>query len=272
MTELPAGVNLVAWIVFAVAAAVAARFYGSHLRTMLREGGEVRTDSFRPADFGAAAGLTLFLIMILVGSAKAEPTKVAESAMIQSAMVFLAIIAVIYGRFWLKTSSPREVFGFQRVRLPALPGRALFFFVAALPLFYLAAALATHWLGNDQNPQEIVQYFRDSVQNSDRRAVLLTSIFAVLVAPFCEETIFRGYIYGAFKRFVGPKTALLVSAGLFAAVHQNASAFGPLFILALCLSLAYEATGSLAVPMLIHAFFNGTNLVLMYALVQATGG
>ena len=43
---------------------------------------------------------------------------------------------------------------------------------------------------------------------------------------------------------------------LFAGVHVHLPSFGPLFVLGGCLTLAYEWSGSILVPMTMHALFN----------------
>ena len=52
---------------------------------------------------------------------------------------------------------------------------------------------------------------------------------------------------------------------IFALVHQHIGTMVPLFSLGLVLVLAYELTGSLLVPIFIHALFNlgSTALILM---------
>ncbi|HEX4086971.1 MAG TPA: CPBP family glutamic-type intramembrane protease, partial [Chthoniobacteraceae bacterium] len=61
----------------------------------------------------------------------------------------------------------------------------------------------------------------------------------------------------------GPLAAAVLSAALFAGMHLSASAFPALFVLALCLTLAYEASGSLLVNIFMHALFNCWNLFLV---------
>ena len=61
---------------------------------------------------------------------------------------------------------------------------------------------------------------------------------------------------------------MLLTSLLFAAIHMNGPVFLPLFVLAVCLTLAYEATGSLWVPMLMHALFNGVMIGMMFYTAQ----
>ena len=95
-----------------------------------------------------------------------------------------------------------------------------------------------------------------------RSTALLFMAMAVLVAPLVEETIFRGYLYGVTKRFTDRWFASIFISFVFACVHQHLGSTAPLFVLAMGFSVAYELTGSLLVPMIMHAMFNGTNLIL----------
>ena len=83
---------------------------------------------------------------------------------------------------------------------------------------------------------------------------------ACIVAPIAEETIFRGFLYPVLKRFVQPLVAAFVVSGIFAALHTNAYAAIPLVVFALILTVLYEWTGSLWVPVGVHAVFNSVNI------------
>jgi len=92
--------------------------------------------------------------------------------------------------------------------------------------------------------------------------------YVSVIAPAAEETIFRGYIYAVLKRNIGAVGAALLSAALFGAMHMNLGALPALFVLSLCLTLAYEATGSLLVNIFMHAFFNLSMLLAMLSLAR----
>jgi membrane protease YdiL (CAAX protease family) len=70
---------------------------------------------------------------------------------------------------------------------------------------------------------------------------------------------------------MGGVGAAVISAGLFAAMHLSVSSLPALFVLALCLTLAYEATGSLLVNIFMHGLFNLWNLLVMLKLAGHLG-
>jgi membrane protease YdiL (CAAX protease family) len=108
-------------------------------------------------------------------------------------------------------------------------------------------------------------------QASDTGTICLTMLLGVVVAPAAEETIFRGYLYGVLKRYTGGLAAAVLSAALFAAMHLSLSSLPALFILALCFTLAYEATGSLLVNIFMHAFFNLWNFLVVLWVARHPG-
>ena len=111
-----------------------------------------------------------------------------------------------------------------------------------------------------------VEAVQDSVkllQTSTDPAILGLMVFAaVIVAPLCEEIVFRGYLYPAAKKFVGPWAAGVSSALVFAAAHGSLAALLPLFIFGCLLVFIYEKTGSLWAPVAVHFSFNGATVLI----------
>ena len=56
----------------------------------------------------------------------------------------------------------------------------------------------------------------------------------------------------------------MLPSAVWASLH-GLTAFAPLLALGVVLSLAYERTGNLAVPMLAHALFNLNTILLLLA-------
>ena len=86
------------------------------------------------------------------------------------------------------------------------------------------------------------------------------------LAPFFEETVFRGVMLPLFVRRFGLGAGVLLTSALFAGIHMNLQATAPLFVVAVGCSLAYVYTGSLWVPVTMHALFNGINLLFLLVL------
>jgi membrane protease YdiL (CAAX protease family) len=114
-----------------------------------------------------------------------------------------------------------------------------------------------------------VEQMQDSVKllqdTRDPLILALMAVTAVIVAPVCEEILFRGYLYPAAKRFAGPWVAGIGTALIFAAAHGSLSPLLPLFVLGCLLVLAYEWTGSLWAPIAMHFCFNGATVIIQLA-------
>ncbi len=86
---------------------------------------------------------------------------------------------------------------------------------------------------------------------------LAVASLAVLVAPLLEEFFFRGWAQGALERRMAPWPAILVTAGVFAALH-GLDAFGLVPRLALATGAGYAAwaTRSIWPSVGLHAAYN----------------
>jgi membrane protease YdiL (CAAX protease family) len=115
-----------------------------------------------------------------------------------------------------------------------------------------------------------VEKVQDTVaifQKENNVAVLILMGFtAAVVAPICEEVVFRGYLYPAVKSFVGPWMSALCTALMFSAAHGSVSALIPLFVFGLALAALYEFTGSIWAPMAAHFLFNAATVASLMAI------
>jgi membrane protease YdiL (CAAX protease family) len=101
---------------------------------------------------------------------------------------------------------------------------------------------------------------------SDPLILGLMALAAVVVAPVCEEVVFRGYLYPVAKRFGGAWVATVCSALVFSAAHGSLAALFPLFLFGMVLVLIYERTGSIWAPIAVHAMFNGATVAIQMAV------
>ena len=110
---------------------------------------------------------------------------------------------------------------------------------------------------------ETVQESVKLLRTTEDPAVLgLMGFAAVVVAPLCEELLFRGYLYPVAKKFTGPWLAACSSGLFFAAAHGNLTALLPLFLFGLLLVWIYEKTGSLWAPIAVHFCFNSATVIV----------
>ena len=182
--------------------------------------------------------------------------------LVLSTVFELLLIGFLCGILAIRRKNLVTLFGLCAVPPLQIFTRAALFLLAALPGVVALTGLTSLFKAEPEE-QEIVMFFRDHVKHLDLPAVIAVSITACIVAPMVEEFIFRGYLYPTLKRYLGPLASAVFVSALFALVHANVSSMLGLFALALCLTAAYEKTGSLLVSMAMHSFFNTLSLVIM---------
>lgn len=94
-------------------------------------------------------------------------------------------------------------------------------------------------------------------------AALCVPAIAVLT-PILEELIFRGGLYLFLKSKMSAVPAAALSSVIFALMHDAPVSYLPLTLLGCVLCFAYEKTGRIAAPILIHALFNANSLFCLF--------
>ena len=173
-------------------------------------------------------------------------------------MTYASVVVFLLGILVYRGISLLRAFGWDVLGFGGVLGRGLICLLAAYPLLMLVQAMVYGASGGNVAPQDVVEFLRSAGSPRDRIAVL---VMAIVVAPLAEELIFRGYLYPAGKKYLGSFASALITAALFAVLHGHAASIPALFTLAVCLALSYEKTGSLLVPMVMHAVFNAVSVV-----------
>lgn len=99
---------------------------------------------------------------------------------------------------------------------------------------------------------------------------ILMIVGVIFIVPIAEELLFRGYLQGWMRRFVQPKTAIILTSIIFAGFHyslrqgwSNVELLVSLFILSCILGLLYEKQRTLWAPIGLHMAFNSINVGLL---------
>lgn len=159
-----------------------------------------------------------------------------------------------------------DAFGLSLRRLPSGVGQGVFCLLASLPLliFYtlLYKALLYTW-GVDVGLQDQVRI----IAGTSSGLVRLYFIFlAAVLAPLVEELVFRGLLFPVLLQRLPLWAALTVVSALFALMHFHVPSMAPLFVLSFAFCLAYLATGTLWVPIVMHGVFNLSTVAVLYLL------
>lgn len=140
-----------------------------------------------------------------------------------------------------------EQLGLGPLRLDRI---TLLFIVATLGFQTLEAlAFATGLFGNVSD-----------LAPGPREIRVLGIINAVVMAPLVEEALFQGFLYNRVEQAAGRNGALVVSALAFAAFHGE-NGIG--YVLAMVpagffLGYARMRSGNIALPIVLHAWMNGS--------------
>lgn len=119
----------------------------------------------------------------------------------------------------------------------------------------------------EQGEHPVVPLLLDGKKGND--ATLWIAFLAVGVAPFIEEIMFRGALYGWMRTRLGAFLSIVLSSIIFAVVHpQGAVGVLPLTIIGMVLAFLREWRGTLMAPMLAHACFNAGTLIMVIALFR----
>lgn len=150
-------------------------------------------------------------------------------------------------------------FGFGSGRLLRALGLGVVVAALAVPL----AAQLAQWIADlmrfyaVQPEVQVSVKTLQSAETAGQRVVF--GLFAIGLAPFVEEILFRGIFYPSIKQNGYPRLAWWATSLMFAATHANVMTFVPLLLLSLALIWLYEATDNLLAPILAHSLFNAAN-------------
>jgi membrane protease YdiL (CAAX protease family) len=109
---------------------------------------------------------------------------------------------------------------------------------------------------------------RNPVVDFGDRWIWASAALAVFAAPLCEETLFRGFVFGGFRRRLRFLWAGLVSASLFGLAHADPVRFVGLTAMGFVLAAAYERRKTLIASITAHFT---ANVLAVLALLATRG-
>lgn len=143
-------------------------------------------------------------------------------------------------------------------------GWAFLLIVTLFPIRVCAGFLVERFLSGNLESLELRRQLL-YVDNLPKFLALL--IGGGILVPISEELFFRGLLYNWLRQRYGLMASVLVSSTLFGLAHfDSAAVLVASFLVAIAIALAYEATGSMWMPILIHTMNNSISLGLMYVL------
>jgi len=116
------------------------------------------------------------------------------------------------------------------------------------------------YLFHSQHQQDIVEIFKTL---HDRSTIVIFAVFAIVFAPFAEETLFRVFFFNLGLRYWGFWGGAILSGVLFGMAHGDLYALIPLALGGMVLCAVYYRTRNAWMSMLSHALFNTLSIVAL---------
>ncbi|MGO8671920.1 MAG: lysostaphin resistance A-like protein [Capsulimonadaceae bacterium] len=137
----------------------------------------------------------------------------------------------------------------------------------ATPLILAAPMFLPHFFSKFPSPSNPVIPMLVSVTGPMALVLLLV---ASVAAPFIEEIVFRGALYQALRREIGPWPAILLSGFIFGFIHPvGVAEMVPLAVLGCVFAWLAETRRSLVPSMVAHCINNLTTSLLLLCVVQS---
>ena len=166
-------------------------------------------------------------------------------------LIFI-LTAVLFARI-----GGRKVRSWQfGLRPPRL--RLLWTVLLPIGLFVAFVIFSVIWAGilDESTKEKILEQLG---ANEGTSLLLLSAALTCVIAPICEEFLFRGFIFTALRNWKGTWPAAIVTGLLFGGVHVGSAPvvdLVPLAFLGFGLCLLYRITGSLYPCIAAHALNN----------------
>jgi uncharacterized protein len=176
----------------------------------------------------------------------------------------------------------RKVRSWQLGFRPTAARRAVGLVVLVLLAFLLFSELWAVIL-NESEKEKLLEQLG---ANETALLLALSALLTTVIAPICEETLFRGYIFPALSKWKGWLPGALITGVLFGGVHFGSAPvidLVPLAVLGFLLCLLYRRTGSLYPGIATHSLNNsiafgaleswsvGQSVLLMVGALLAIG-
>lgn len=144
---------------------------------------------------------------------------------------------------------------------PGLLGWSVLAFPFYLIITTFFSNLVAQIFGVDLTQQQDIGY-----SNPNGYELTLTFIALVMLAPFVEETLFRGFLFKAFRRTFGFWLGAIVVSLLFAVAHGQANVGIDVFVLSMFLCYLREKTDSLWPSIALHALKNLVAFIFLFIM------
>ena len=192
------------------------------------------------------------MVMIYLGAFLQRKFGMLGNSMMQSLFVILSCLFA-----WYIKADKKKLFSL-RVPKPSKLLGGLLLWVGTFLIMMLLGVVLTKLM--PESVSEVSEKLGQYMQELSTAEIIV--MFAVVPA-ICEETLFRGFIFGTLKERIKPWQAVVLTAAVFGLYHMSVVRFVTTGILGLALTFAVYQSGSIFVSMLMHALNNTVSVLTM---------
>jgi hypothetical protein len=131
------------------------------------------------------------------------PKAIGIERVLPDALQFVILTAGLIGFMAFRGIDVWRALGLGQVSLPRVVLLGFGLILAAFPGVLLGSSFMQFWLQTSAQKQELVTLFEQVVRAADRAGITQILVAGAIIAPVCEEFLFRGLFYPTFKRYLG---------------------------------------------------------------------
>ncbi len=216
-----------------------------------------------------AGGIALLFVALFVFSQTSKPPTNVDPLEFDLLIAFQFVLEGILVAFVIAVMPALSKFSLRELgfRVPTWSNLGIAL-LGALAMVVVANGGATliDRLAHSQHQQDIIQIFK-GLHNSTTIKIFV--VFAVIFAPFAEETFFRLLFFNLGLRYGGFWAGAILSGVLFGIAHGDIFAAVPLALGGIVLCGVYYRTGNIFASMLSHALFNSVSIVALLLMPKS---
>lgn len=211
--------------------------------------------------FAIYVGVTLvvYSVFAIFASAVTHDVKEAEEFVNRYLLHLTALVdAILIPVFYLMWKSDRTIYPLKKTNMPL-------FTWSILAIIGASTCVGLNYLLGMFMPQTILDTYDNASEVLWNKNLQWLSFAAVVIlAPMCEEMMFRGLIYTRMRVVLKAPFTILISGLLFGFYHGNALQFIYAFLLGLILAYMMEVYHNVWAPIVVHASANLLSWFLTY--------
>jgi membrane protease YdiL (CAAX protease family) len=178
-------------------------------------------------------------------------SSVSDGGVLSVSTLFTTVICCVLIAVAIKLKRGSRLTDYLAIK--AVPLKTLLFWLVSMSAFIAASDALTVLLGRPVVPPVSAAMYATA------HPVWILWVAFVIAAPLFEETFFRGFLFkGLASSSIGPIGAITLTAIFWAMIHTQYDAYlvGTIFCMGLLFGAARLQTGSILIPLVLHAFSN----------------